>query len=185
MRKRQQIIAAAVLLASALGALAQQTQTLTEPEYVGKVALLGGDGTLIPLERQTPRFESKTSGFVFKVKSQGRRAVSGTKSPARTDPQAHFVVRGHTSDIDPATLIHLYKLDVGKDERYYVTNTASATVFTGAKGATADQEGLPLSIEKFGTSSFKVSSAQPLAAGEYCFTTAVGMAVDCFGVDAK
>ena len=184
-QKRQQILAAAfVLLVPGLGAMAQQPQTTKEPEYVGKVMLLGSDGDLISLERQTPRFEGKTSNYVFKVKSQARRAVLGAKSPVRTDPQAHFVVRGQVADVDPATLIHMYRVDVGKDERYYVTNTTSAT-FAGAKGTTTDREGLPLSIEKFGTASFNVSSAQPLAPGEYCFSTAAGMAVDCFGVDAK
>jgi hypothetical protein len=180
------IVLSLVFACLALPGAAQQSQTVVEPEYTGKVMLLGADGSLTQLEQQTPKAETKASSFIIKTKVQSRRSISGVQSPVRTNGQAHFVVRAHVGDRDPATLIHLFKLDVGKGERYYVMSAASATAFGGVKSSSTDREGLPLSIEKYGTSSFKIAAADPLVPGEYCFTTVgAGQAVDCFGVDAK
>ncbi len=182
----KKLLVGAVLLGSGVVMLAQQAAApaVVEPEYANEVELLGSDGKLTPLDRQTPHFEANTKNYLVKVKVQGRQSVPGTQSPVRTGAQPSFVVKAHIGDADPTTLIHLYKMDVGKNERYYVTNNASATVFAGAKGQSMSRDGLPLTIVKYGESSFKITPTEPLAPGEYAFMAAMPTAF-CFGVDAK
>jgi len=182
----KRLLLGAVLLGSGVVMLAQQAAApaVVEPEYANEVELLGSDGKLTPLDRQTPHVEAKSSNYVFKVKMQGRESIPGTQSTVRVGTQPVFVVKAHLGDTDPSTLIHLYKLDIGKNERYYVMSDASATAFSGGKSSMTPQTVVPLTIVKYGESSFKITPAQPLVPGEYVFPGLAGTAF-CFGVDAK
>src|SRR5271170_5170111 len=75
----KRLLLGSVLLGSGVVMLAQQAAApaVVEPEYANEVELLGSDGKLTPLDRQTPHFEANTKNYLVKVKVQGRQSVPG------------------------------------------------------------------------------------------------------------
>lgn len=158
---------------------------VVEPEYANQFDIVTSEGKLVPLERQTSKIEAKAGGFIA-VKSTVKHVVPGAQSPVRAEPAAQFVVRLHVGDMDPATVIHLYKLDKDKSSRSVVVASTSVTPFAGVKSGAVEPNTIAVAVEKYGESSFKVTPSQPLAPGEYALvTTMSGQNEDCFGVDAK
>ena len=163
--------------------LCANAQKPDEPQYANQVAALGADGKLTELEKQTAKIEAKGHSYIVVTKSTVRYAISGPHSPVRTPPGESFVVRLHIGDMDPTTMIHLYKLDADKNSRFYKAAGSSASIL-GAKTDTADPNTVPIKMDKYGDNSYKITTQQPLEPGEYAFV-AMGLNAQCFGVDSK
>ncbi|MDQ2840319.1 MAG: hypothetical protein M3Y72_04620 [Acidobacteriota bacterium] len=164
-----------------VGLLAQDTPA--EPEFVNQYFVLN-DGKLQRLENATLKMQSKTSNRFVMVKGTTSEVVDGTQSPVRVAPDAHFIVRMQTGDIDPTTMIHLKQFKVGKNDRELLMHSGGAVIFAGTKSKGADDTSIPISVKKYGSKSLEVTPSQPLAPGEYFFS-AMGMEADCFSVGAK
>jgi hypothetical protein len=182
------LLAVLILAGNGLSLRAQeQKATVQEPEYLGQFALLGSNGTLVPLDQQKMTFVSQAHNHFFSVSASGEKVVPGKSSPVRVSPDAHFVVKSSSTydSVDPNTLVHLVPFAIQKGQRVIVETTAKAGVFQGAKGQSAPDTSIPLNFKKYGTSSLEIIPAQPLPPGEYALMATGGLAVFCFGVDAK
>ena len=71
---------------------------------------------------------------LIKAGIEGRQDVQGgLSSPVHVGPNAHFIVKMYTGNIDPTTMIHLVQLKTDKQGRYYVTGKTEGYVFTNGK----------------------------------------------------
>jgi hypothetical protein len=169
------------LVLTAFGVLAQETPA--EPEYVNQYFVLRG-GKLDRLEHEALKTQAKVSNRLVVVKATTSEIVNGTQSPVRVRPDAHFIVRMQTGDVDPATMIKLQPFKVGKSDRELLTHSGGTHIFGGVHSQAADETAIPVTVKKYGANSFEVIPSQPLSQGEYFFTV-LGLQADCFGVDAK
>jgi hypothetical protein len=174
-------IIAVALLCPSLG-IAQDA--VPEPEFNDVFAGLEG-GKLVPLERQTPIIQVKSSGFIS-VNMKTSSEMPGTKSTVRlqSGQPFYFVVRSmfaSTPGIDPSTFFTLHRLDVKKKTRGLTMTTVHASVL-GATANTDPQAALPVTFSKYGASSFKVAAGS-LPPGEYALKSIYSQSVFCFGVD--
>ena len=154
-----------------------------EPEYVNQAYLLK-DGKIEKTEIATIKFQTKTTNHFITVKGTSSEVVLGSRSPVRVPPDAHFIVRLPSSDVDPSTLIKLQVFRIGKDDREFLMHTAKAHIYGGVSSTPTDDAGVPITIKKYGAKSLEIIPNAPLAPGEYFFP-ASGMQADCFGVDVK
>jgi hypothetical protein len=153
-----------------------------EPEYTNKAYALC-DGKLTPLEHVTLTKETRTSSRVIAAKQVQFDVAKGPKSPVRLPANIHFVMQVNTGGADPADLIHLRIFKVEKKDREFLTTTVSASVVSGARSKSSDDQFIAITLKKYGALSFEIIPTEPLAAGEYFFQN--GLQADCFSVDAK
>ncbi len=160
------------------------SQQVKEPEYANSVFLLESDGTLKPLERQTPSAGVKIKAMGFGGGSSSM-VFNGAKSPVRisADQKPKFIVRLAAGDVDPSTLIQFFALKPTKDKRELQVGKAGFMA-RGAK-TTMNDTAIPFSVTKYGNSSFKVIPNSSLEPGEYALSTTTSQDGYCFGVDAK
>ena len=145
-----------------------------EPEYADSAFLLDSNGSLKPLERQTPN-QHTTSREISLV-------VNGAKSPMRVlaDQKPEFVIRLGTGDVDPSTLIEFFSLTTNKDNRELKVVKIG---ITGRRTKGANEKSVLFSIVKYGKYSFKITPNGSLAPGEYVISTTTSKQGYCFGVD--
>jgi hypothetical protein len=153
-----------------------------EPDYVGAFFLLDQTSqALTPLERQTATATMEVRALGWGG-AEGFMQVRGERSSVRI-PQGQslqFVVRVASPQLDPLSLVHLVPLEAEEGNRRL--STGSASLFGGAKGGTGDAE-LPVRASRYGQSSFLITPAQELTAGEYAFAGQNQGEAFCFGVD--
>jgi hypothetical protein len=173
-----------LLLAVLLGSPTLMYAQVTEPEYVDQYNALQ-EGRLVPLERATGVSQGSTRNWIVTVRTKSVFSFAGESSPVRVGPRTHFVVRLPTVDRDPTTIIKLLKLEPAKKARTLSLATASANMipFSGHKSDTARNDGLPIHVQRFGKDSFEIVPDQPLAPGEYGFSSGTTTSMQCFGVD--
>lgn len=159
-----------VLLTLCLVVLGQDVKKVQEPEYPGIFFLLDSStGNLIPLERQTPDYKINGRGMGSKTVTE----IKGARSPIRfkEGQTLEFVVLVSSQQIDPHGSLLFFSLESQKDKRQLITNVTGSS-----------DKSVPFNATKYGTSSFRITSAQNLSPGEYFLG---GGAQDrfCFGID--
>jgi hypothetical protein len=156
-----------------------------EPEFIGTIVYL--DSTFqTPLEKQKAVIKAKAGASMYITgvgKVTGINYVTGVRSNVRVKKKqiVSFVVRVKDNNVDPFTIVNIFRLEqnVKKDHRFI--NVASQSTFGGSKSG--DILFIPFTGKKFGLSSFLVelSGAQ---AGEYAITLDGSRDIfSCFGID--
>jgi hypothetical protein len=157
-----------------------------EPETLGKVFFLDASQTLKelpaePWKRQTKR--SRREGL------QSINVVTGTRSSFRISSSDKivfvyrpFLATGQT--VDPVQTIQLFGFVAGEKDRTCVISTVKTSIRKG--NSVESNQGLPLDIGKFGTSSYTLSpQGSHLPPGEYWINTpgVNNRPLTTFGVD--
>ena len=155
-----------------------------EPEFAD-VFFRVENGQLIALERQPITMKSGAHGFiVVNVKVTSR--FPGGKSTVRFKggEPLEFVVRSPLSagDADPAMFFCLRKLDAKKDHREVTITGGRFTPVGGSTSTTFQQGTIPVSFNKFGKTSYKLSTPV-LPQGEYALGSIYPQVIFAFGVD--
>ncbi len=141
-----------------------------EPEYFSVFYYLPASGSPIELERQVPRETLKGGNLLLSIPEE--------KSPVRmiAGSPIRFVVRV-TEPFDKAvTTLQLLRFDVQNGTREFSTKRPT-------NKSRNIGNGLKLSAEPYGSSSLKVTPAQPLSPGEYCISRTTIEQGFCFGID--
>jgi hypothetical protein len=141
-----------------------------EPEYFSVFYYLPASGSPIELERQIPTNTLKGSKLLL--------SIPGEKSPARViaGSPIQFVVRVTEAFDKAVATLQLFRFEIQNGTRVISTRkptNKSRNIVTGLK----------LSAEPYGSSSLKVTPAQPLSPGEYCISRNTIPQGFCFGVD--
>lgn len=179
------IAIAAVTTMAAFSYAQQAATTLPEPQYSDRynAEINGG---LTPLEEEKAMTQNQSHRFmVITPNIKTFKSIPNPASPVRVGPNARFVVKMMIGDIDPQTRIQLVKLTTTKKDREILIMTTKQSLIPGGgvKQNRAPEEGIAVSIQKYGTSSYEIVPQTPLAPGEYAFSD-TGVSVQCFGVDA-
>jgi hypothetical protein len=158
-------------------ALAPQSQPSQpgggEPELIGPVYLQDEAGKLIPLERTTWTMREGRKGKQGGPKSW---EINGDKSPVRfkSGRRIMFVVR-LANGIDPSTHI-IFALETKKGSRWIESDPQHKIVPATAR----------VNVTKVGESTYGLTPARDLAAGEYVIYNQRGSGDRyCFGVDPE
>lgn len=174
------------MLATCLVPLISFAQTtVKEPEFADTFAALSTSGDLVSLEHETATIRAGGGGFMV---ANGKAAyeIPGEKSPVRFHgaPELVFVVRSSLAqtDIDPATLYVLRRLDTKKKNREVAFFTGHFTPFGGHATTNLNAGQIPLTFARYGASSYRITASN-LAPGEYALSRVYGQDVYCFGVD--
>jgi len=158
-----------------------------EPETLGRVFFLDSSQQILKeLPGETWRRQTKSS------RREGQQyidVVSGTRSPFRISSSDKivfvyrpFLATGQT--VDPVQSIQLFAFEVGERERTCIVRTVKTSVRKG--NSDQSNQGLPLSISKFGTSSYALTpQGSHLPPGEYWMSTpgVANRPITSFGVD--
>jgi len=165
-----------------------------EPEFVNAFSYLEKDGVLRPLERQAARISAKAMGY-----GAGRASyvIPSDRSTVRfsADTDVRFVVRpagpsgpggAGAGDVDPATIVQLYRLKVTKGQREL--QIVSSSLFRGSM-STQEESKVKVEIEitKYGKQSVVMKPLKPLLPGEYMWAANAAFMVPqayCFGIDS-
>lgn len=186
----KQIISTIVcILASLSFVFGQSPKNIQEPEYIGIFYNVNlDDGTLNQLERQTFGGKTKTKrkllGFGG-VEGEADVIIEGEeKSSIRFafDQQVAFAVRVESNLIDPSTLLGFFLVEIKDGKRLFSSSKIKASAL-GAKSTDTQAKAIPLTVYKYGKSSFFFYPTQPLPPGEYVLTNPQTPYVFCFGVD--
>ena len=173
-----------LLLTGAMTPAQQATVPLPEPQYRDQYTVLS-NGQLMALERESAITDTQSRrNFVIAPSTKVFLSIQHPTSPMRVPPGVHFFVKMAVSDRDPATLIHLRLLTATKKDRRvpYMTYQQSLIPFGGVKHERASDEGVAVTIQKYGNDSLEIIPTAPLPSGEYAFVN--GYEAQCFGVDA-
>lgn len=167
-------------------AVPQSSQTqIAEPQYVNSFSALDSTGRLIELEHQSvTKFHSKVKPLPGYASVKTSAEFKPAHAPVRLPAVSTFVVRGRSS-LDPASLYELRVLKVTKDHREILLSQAHGTVFGASATSSMSDGAVPIRFEEYGTSSYRISTQQPLPPGEYALAIR-GAVTDlyCFGVDS-
>ncbi len=163
-------------------AIAQEKQTVKEPEYIGVFFYLEENGNLIALERQTPEAKMKVKALGYGG-AESLLRIKGDQSTVRfkADQKLVFVVRVASQTIDPISVIEFYRFEVKKGYRQ-LTVAKAGTMGMNSK-STVSEFAVQFNVAKYGESSFKVVPATTLAPGEYCLSGSGAKDGFCFGID--
>ncbi len=171
------LVAGSVLLAG--GAFAAG-----EPEYAGNFAEKNpATGAYAPLERVTPRQETRVRGFGFGG-GYSQLVIPGEQSPVRfkAGQPIEFVVRVSSQDRDPLATVQFFQVQPDKGNR-----TMRMADVGGPFNSHADDVSQKYAVQftatKMGTSFFKIVPVQPLQPGEYTLSTPEIRDGFCFGID--
>ena len=163
--------------------LGQDVKKVQEPEYLGIFFLLDAStGNLIPLERQTPQYNLKAKAMgLGGVKSL--LEIKGEKSPIRfkEGQQLEFVVLIPSQQTDPQGILQFFSLESLKGKRQLILAKEGLT--SAGPKSVVSSKAVPFNAAKYGTSSFKITSAQNLSPGEYVLSTTSTNDGFCFGID--
>ena len=163
-----------IALVGTISVLAQSEKTpaAPEPEALGAIYYLDtAKNSLVALERQA----AKASSGMFHSSAEIRLE----RSPVRINGGAgqDFAV-SLAAGVDPKKF-ELFPMEVKKGKRRTVM--ASAKIFSVEMGKSS----IALEIKRHGSASYKLSPAQKLPAGEYCFSPADSDEAFCFGIEPR
>ena len=162
--------------------VAQDQTKVAEPEYIEQFLLLDSTGALKPLERQTARLDMKVKKLGLGGFTESY-LISGSRSPVRivegTDLSA--IIRLTSRDIDPATIVQLYRLKAVKSDNRQVQIAISAS--PKATPTITEDSAIPFEATKYGEKSFRIKPKIGLPPGEYAFSLTTSQDGYCFGID--
>jgi len=170
-----------LLLTFCYAVFGQDVKKVQEPEYLGVFFLLDSStGNLAPLERQTFERRTKVAGIDG---TKSTIEIKGEKSPVRfkEGQKLEFVVLVSSQQIDPQGILQYFSLESKKGKRQMVIAKTNS-LGTNAK-TVANEKAVPFNATKYGTSSFKITSAQNLPPGEYTLGVPSSNDGFCFGID--
>lgn len=146
-------------------------QKISEPEYIGQVAIVNADSTITVLPTEKTEVKTKSNGmFYIPVagsllgKCQTMMIVKGATSQT-TVPSSNvkLIVRVDDNNVDPHKKIGFIKFEVKKKERRFAM--AQAGTLSGISQKTIYDD-LSFKAVKIGTSSYLVT-LDKIAPGEY------------------
>jgi hypothetical protein len=158
-----------------------EKQALPEPEYINQFFLLDSTASLKPLEHATVTAETKSSALGL-GHSSSAFVIEGEQSTVRLaqNPDLIFIVRLSSRDVDPVSVVRLYRLQAQNGRREIQRWKGSLT----KTKVTQFDSTLPFVAEKYGEKSFTIKPKGDLAPGEYALVENVHGSTYCFGVDA-
>jgi hypothetical protein len=148
----------------------EKKEAIPEPEGLGAIFFIDSSkAALLALERQT----AKASAGLVRVSAE----IKGERSPVRilSDLDQDFVV-ALPSGVDPSKY-ELFLMEAKKGKRRTVM--ATDKIFTVQVGKSS----LAVTVKRYGGSSYKLTPAQRLPPGEYCFSPSDSNDSFCFGID--
>jgi hypothetical protein len=154
------------------GAQNEKKEPALEPEVLGAVFFIDSSkGALLALERQTGKV---VAGFI-----RASVEIKGKRSPVRItgDAGQDFVV-ALPSGVDPSKF-ELFLMEAKKGRRRIVISTDKFFTIKAGKAS------LPVTVKRYGQSSYMLTPARPLPPGEYCFSPSDSNDTFCFGIDEK
>jgi hypothetical protein len=159
------LTAAAFVIMSITVAFAQNKKPF-ELQYFSVFYYLPVSAQPVELERQIPN-ETVTGGKLL-------LSMPGEKSPVRITAATpmEFVVRVKENFDVASRTLQLFRFDTKKGDREYLTADKRTL-----------ENGIKLKARPYGSSSLKVTPAQPLPPGEYCLSRTTTPGGFCFGVD--
>ena len=184
MRPGGVIKAICLCLALVCSSAAQMQAQTAEPPYVNSFYTLDATGRILPLERETATFHARTKALPGYASVKVLAQLKPGRSAVRVEGNAaQFFVRGR-APVDPSTRYELRALKRSKDHREFVMNRGHGTLVGGAAASSLDEGTIPIRIQEYGESSYRITPAQALAAGEYALALrGVVAELYCFGVD--
>lgn len=164
-------LTAIMILASTFG----YAQKISEPEYIGQVAIVNADSTTTLLQKEAAEQKAKSSGLAYIPiagaalldKAKVYLAVKGASSPTKSSAKSlTLVIRAKDNNEEPKAAFGIFKFDAKKKERRYAL-ASSALLSTKA---TTTFTTVPYKAKKYGTSSYWVVM-ENLEPGEYGVVT--------------
>ena len=155
-----------------------QDRNASKPQYIGVMYYLDTSGSLLALDRESPRPKTGLKAFGF----GGARAavlIDGERASLRVpvNQTASFVV-GLPIGLDPRKF-GLYSLAVKSGKRQLVIPTGN--VFR----TQLERLDIQLNISRYGENSYRLAPGSELPPGEYVFMSEDSAEAFCFGIDAK
>ena len=146
---------------------AQTSSATTIPVFLNHIYYSLPD-TLISLEQNAARMESKTKGMGYGG-SEGGFYMDGAKSKIRirAGDSIRFSVKMNMSMMDPSMMIKLYKFDSKSGNREAIVSSQGG-MFSGGKSKHTASE-ISFNILKSGAEDFIMIPASRLVPGEYGF----------------
>lgn len=147
-----------------------------EPEYIGQVAIINADSTIMLLQKETTEMKTKTSkwgmlpvpGAGALDKSKVNLIVKGASSPTKLSKgSVTLIVKVTDNNVDPKQAFGIFKFEVKKKNRQYLL--AEAGLISGMK-ATTSFNTVESNVKKYGSNCYLVT-IENLEAGEYGITT--------------
>lgn len=163
-------------------------QGVMEPEYIGQVAHVKEDGSMLLLEKEEAQMKTKTSGFGYiplpgsSLLDKGKTylQVKGCASPNKVGKgKATFIIRVKDNNEDPKNALGVFQFETKKKERRFML--AEVGVLSGMK-ATTSFNTVSYEVKKHGESSYQII-IHDLKPGEYGITTADIGNVSTFSVE--
>jgi len=149
-----------------------------EPDLIGAVYFQDGTGKLILLERVSATRRQGQIPLGAIVPGMGTHKthpywqLEGGRSPVRVNTSKMLFLVRVANGIDPTTF-NLYPLEVkGETRRTKPDAKRKAAMLT-----------LRYDVTKVGESTYGLTPAEELSAGEYCFSSRTSNDAYCFGVD--
>ena len=172
---------------AALGCMASAyAQKISEPEYIGQVAVVNADSTttILPTEKKEVKVNTNKLSFVpvagmFIGKGRSYMSIKGASSKT-TVPSSNvkLVVRVDNNNVDPHKKLGIVKFEVKKKERRYMMAESGLMSGTTVKASYND---LDYKAEKMGASSYLVT-LDKVAPGEYGIITEEDNSIVTFSV---
>jgi hypothetical protein len=177
------ILCASVTLANNRQAQIEPTTSPAEPQYINSFYGVDANGKLIELERKAVTFHSKMKVLPGYATVKMTTEFKPGRSPVRVAAIAQFIVRGR-APIDPLSRFELRALKYSKGHREFVMTQGHGSIFGGSATSNLDEGAVAIRFEEYGISSYRITTDQPLAPGEYALAVR-GFASElyCFGVD--
>src|ERR1039458_852592 len=184
--KTRVLVAFFVTMAMATGTLKAQNNPdanvqVAEPQYINSFYALTPNGNFIDLEYKNVAFRPKSWAVPGYASFKTVADFKPGQSPIPLPSNAQFVVRGRV-DVDPAMVYELRLLKGSERHRELVLSQAHGSIVGGA--VNPEEGAIPIRFEEYGTYSFRIIPAQPLAPGEYALMVRGRYSqLFCFGVD--
>ncbi len=190
-----------VLFSCFMLAFSQQEKTkYPEPEFANEIYLLKKDSTIVRLEKDASKMDTKVkmggfggaeNGYVIEGEKSSVRIGSGDglsfvfstgASTGKTSAASDSMMRANGIDpasmsetmggmSDPANNISLYKTETGKGRRKILLQKSPGMLGFGAKKAYSnDNKKYTFSIRKIREGYWELVIDKPLPRGEYAFT---------------
>jgi hypothetical protein len=165
--------------------VAQDQTKVAEPEYIEQFLLLDSTGALKPLERELGKPSPEFKGKVLGMDGTYSYLISGSRSPVRIveGTDLSVIIRLASREIDPATVVQLFRLNVKGDNRelqIWKMITKGRSVKTKT---TQEDSAIPFEATKYGEKSFRIKPKIDLHPGEYSFSLTTSQDGYCFGID--
>ena len=167
--------------------LTVSAQSVTEPEFIGQVAVVNADSTTTLLQKENVTMKANSTKFgLIPVpgsglfdKSKVNMVAKGAESKTSLQKgRLTFIVRAENNNIEPSNVFRIFQFEVKKKNRQF--QMAQASLLGGVESDVSFNN-VSYEVKKYGTSSFLVviMDAEP---GEYGIITTDMSKIQTFGV---